>query len=168
MSFYVILRGPLGSGKTTLAERLVQRLNGRVVSIDRLLEAHDLEQWEDDYISERSFLQANGFAIAEAEPWLRRRTPVVFDGNFYWRSVIDDLLQRLPYPHAVLTLRLPLAVCVGRDAGRTPSLGAEATRDVYRKVTSFDYGVPIEASGSVDETLDRILSTLRAAGMFGT
>ena len=167
MSFFVILRGPLGSGKTTLAAGLAERLGGRAISIDRILEVHDLEQWEDDYISEGSFLRANSFAIAEAEPLLRQGRPVVFDGNFYWRSVVEDLLQGLHYPQVVFTLRVPLEVCVARDAGRSRPLGPEATRDVYRKVTTFDYGVPIDASGSVEATLDLLAAGLRTAGFRG-
>jgi predicted kinase len=167
LSFFAVLRGPLGAGKTTLAERLAHCLGGQVVSIDRILEVNDLERWEDGYVSEGSFLRANRFALTAAEPLLRHGTPVVFDGNFYWRSVVLDLLQRLTYPGVVFTLHLPMELCAVRDAGRPRPLGPEAVRDVYRKVATFDYGIGIDASGTVDETVSRLLAALRTAGMPG-
>ena len=164
MSHYVVVRGPLASGKTTVAERLARTLGGDRISIDSILEEHDLERWEDGYVSERSFLEANEVAIRTAAPRLERGIPIVFDGNFYWRSVIDDLVRRLPAPHLVVTLRVPVELCLARDAERDRPLGPESVRDVYRKATEFDYGVGVDATGTVDETVDAILGRLRALG----
>ncbi len=165
MSFYVIVRGPLGSGKTIVSERLARALGGDRISVDSILGEHDLERWEDGFISERSFLEANAVAIRAAEPRLEHGLPVVFDGNFYWRSVVDDLVERLRAPHLVVTLRVPVEVCLARDAEREHPLGPESVRDVYRKSTEFDYGVDVDATGTVDQTVDAILGQLRSLGL---
>lgn len=158
--FFVIVRGPLGAGKTTLSERLARVLGGQHLAIDRILEEQDLEQWEDGYISEKSFLRANAFAVREAEPALRRGTPVVIEGNFYWRTAVDDLVTRLRFPHVVFTLKVPLSVCFARDAGRKVSLGPDGVREVYEKTTTFDYGVGIDATGAVEDVLATMMREL--------
>jgi hypothetical protein len=82
----------------------------------------------------------------------------VIDGNFYWRSTIDDLIDRLPFPHAVFTLRLSLERCLERDRRRPISYGEEAVRDVYAKVTRFEYGMSIDALSPVSESVRTILA----------
>jgi predicted kinase len=173
MVYYVVIRGPLGVGKSTVSQMLASRIGADYVPIDRNLEEHGLEEWDEDRISRKSFLQANAIAVKRARASLHRGTPVVFDGNFYWREVIDDLLQRLEFDHFVFTLQAPLSVCVERDrqrpmtpAGREPrvgdSLGAEATRDVYGLATRIGYGTPIDATGPVETTVTMILRHLPA------
>jgi tRNA uridine 5-carbamoylmethylation protein Kti12 len=165
VGFYLIVRGPLGSGKTALARRLTESLGARYVSIDQILDEHQLEQWDGDYISEQSFLAANQFAVREAEAGLRRGTLVIIDGNFYWKPVLDDLVTKLPYPHLVLTLKVPFFDCVARDAGRAYPLGTENVRMVFDKVTLFDCGLPLDATGSLDGTTRRALRALEDAGL---
>ena len=123
MSFYVIVRGPLGAGKTTVARALAHALRGEAVAIDPIL-----ERWEWVGGSESLFLRANRVAVGRSLPILSRGVPMVLDGNFYWRSVIEDLQERLSFPHSVFTLKVPLTVCVARDKGRELSYGEESTR----------------------------------------
>ena len=165
MSFYVIVRGPLGAGKTTVSDQVAAALGGRHIAIDAILDTYNLEEWEDGYISVRSFLRANELAAREARVLLRRGTPVVFDGNFYHRPVVEDLEERLPFPHATFTLRVPLSVCVARDAARTPSYGPEAAKEVFEKTTTFDYGTVIDAVRPVSEVVGSMLEELRRQGL---
>ena len=160
MSFYFIIRGPLGAGKSTISAEVAKAVGGRHIFIDAILEEHNLEEWDQGYISERSFLRANELAAQEARVLLDRGTSVVFDGNFYYRSVVEDLETRLPFPHRTVTLRAPLPVCVARDAGRTPSYGPEAAREVFEKTTAFDYGTVIDAVGPVPVVVRRVLELL--------
>ncbi len=160
MGFYVVVRGPLGSGKSTVSERLAKAIGGAHIAIDPILEENGLEQWEEGYISEDSFLKANSIALRQAEPVLRRGRPVVFDGNFYWRSQIADLVARLNFPHHVFTLKAPLDLCVQRDSQRDPPHGREATESVYAKSTEFDWGVGIDATQPVESVVREIASRL--------
>jgi predicted kinase len=160
-SFYVVLRGPLGVGKSTVAGRLSTEIRGEHVRIDRILEEHGLEEeWEDGYLSQRSFLEANRYAAEEAGPLLGRGLPVVLDGNFYWRSQIEDLVARLDFRHLVFTLKAPLSVCIERDRHRVPSHGSDAAREVYAKATEFDVGIVLDATRSVDAVVGEILGHL--------
>ncbi|MGI0129371.1 MAG: AAA family ATPase [Thermoplasmata archaeon] len=149
MEFYVILRGPLGVGKTTFALRVAKEVGAEYLSIDRILDDHHL--WNEGRRSE--FLRANTFAVELATASLARGAPVVLDGNFYWKSVIDDLIRRLPYRHYVFTLDAPLAVCIERDRRRERPHGSDATRAVYAKSTAFHYGIKVDASGSIGSVL---------------
>jgi len=160
MVFYVVIRGPLGVGKSTVAEKLGGRIGAERISIDRILDEHGLEEWDGGYISQESFLRANARAIERARVFLEQGVPVIFDGNFYWKSQVEDLLIRLDYPHVVVTLKAPLGVCIERDARRTPPHGADAAREVYAKATEFDYGIPVDATRPVGAVVREIISHL--------
>ncbi|MCI4339453.1 MAG: ATP-binding protein [Thermoplasmata archaeon] len=45
MGFYVVIRGPLEIGKSTLSERLAAEIRGEHVSIDRILACLYWETW---------------------------------------------------------------------------------------------------------------------------
>ena len=99
MSYYIIIRGPLGCGKSTISEELSKRINGKHIAIDRIVDDPKLitREKEAGYVSQKNFLQANEIAIQEILPLLKQGTPIVFDGNFYWKSQIDDLINSLPF-----------------------------------------------------------------------
>lgn len=174
MAYYVVVRGPLGVGKSTVSSRLAEAIGADHISIDRILEEHGIEEWDEDRISLASFLRANTFAVESARVLLKRGRPVVFDGCFYWREQLEDLTQRLDFPHHVFTLEAPLAVCVARDRMRPlpkkggepkggDQQGADACQEVYRLVSQVRYGSAIDASGPVERTIAGILSHFPAA-----
>jgi predicted kinase len=162
MSYYVIVRGPLGIGKSTVSERLAQTIGAEYISIDRILDEPGVEEWDDEagHYSERCFLRANALAVERTKSFLDHGIPVVFDGNFYWRSQISDLIARLNFPHHVYTLKAPLELCVQRDSQRDPPHGREATEQVYTKSTEFGWGVEIDARQPVDSVVREIVSHL--------
>ena len=84
-SYYVIIRGPLGCGKTTVAEALAKKLKAKHFSVDKILDDNNLEEWEDGYISQKSFIKANEIAVRDAEKELEQGKPIIFDGNFYYK-----------------------------------------------------------------------------------
>jgi predicted kinase len=146
MSFFVVVRGPLGIGKSTVSKSLATKINAEYISIDQLLDDHGL--WVSGRLSE--FLRANDFAVERAHNFLERGVPVIFDGNFYWKTQLEDLLHRLEYRHFVFTLEAPLEVCAARDGGRASPHGATAARQVYAKSTRFEYGIGVDATRRVD------------------
>jgi predicted kinase len=160
MVFYVLIRGPLGIGKSTVAMQLAGTLGAEYISIDQILDDHGLETWYRGYVSQRAFLRANAYAVRRARPFLRKGRSVIFDGNFYYRTQIEDLVSQLDYRHYVLTLKAPLRVCIERDGRRVPPYGSEAARAVYSISTGFDYGTEIDATDPVDKVVNDIVRRL--------
>lgn len=161
MGYYIIIRGPLGSGKTTIAKALAARLNGDYISVDEVIDQHGLdEDREQGFISQNSFKRANDFITEIAKPILDAKKPIVIDGNFYWQSQIDDLTAKLVYPHAIFTLDVPLDICLQRDAERENPLGADATKAVYKKTMSADAGKKVDATKDLEEIITELIDIL--------
>jgi predicted kinase len=154
MSYYVIIRGPLGVGKTTITKALARSIGAVVVSIDEIA-----DKWWDGG-SVRLYVRANEVAARKARAAFALGTPTIFDGCFYWKTQIRDLERQLDFPHVVITLKAPLSVCVLCDSGRKIVHGAEAAEHVYRKVNRFDYGIPVDATGGVPTIVREIRSHL--------
>ncbi len=157
MTYYVVIRGPLGVGKSTVARALAKRIRGVVVSIDALTD----RDWDGGSV--RLFVRANARAAFRARRLLGRGRPVVFDGCFYWKTQISDLERRLPFPHRIFTLMAPLPVCVARDAHRRRSFGAEAARAVHAKVRRFQSGRVVDNTRERTSALREILADLPPA-----
>lgn len=163
MGTCIVLRGPLGCGKTTVAQELAKKLGGKKISIDDILdEKHLTSDHEDGYISQASFKKANEIAAEQAISLLKQNIPVVFEGNFYWKSQIDDLSFRLPEPPTIFTLAAPLEVCIDRDRKRDHPHGEDAVRVVHAKTSEFTAGTIVDATTSPDECVIKILSSLSA------
>jgi len=163
MSYYIIIRGPLGIGKTTIAKKLAEKLHAQYLSIDEIVDAKDFRKTKasDGFISEESFVRANERIIPKVKEYLDEGTPVIIDGNFYRKNALLDLLKRLKYEHYVFTLQAPLEVCIERDKKRKKPLGKDAARVVYNKTCEFDYGIIIETEKlDVEKTLRKILREL--------
>ena len=86
--------------------------------------------------------------------------PVVFDGNFYWKTQIADLMARLERPPFVFTLRAPRALCIERDAGRRPTHGRAAAIAVYAKSTRFTAGRVVDATGPATAVARAVVARL--------
>lgn len=161
MSYYIIIRGPLGCGKTTISEKLAGIIKAKYFAVDRVLDEHNLtSDKEDGYISQKSFRKANEIIANEAIGVLQKGQPIIFDGNFYWKSQIDDLISRLDFPHYVFTLKAPVEVCIDRDSKREKTHGKDAAVVVHAKSTEFTYGIEIDVTKSLDECVEEIISYL--------
>ena len=152
MSYYIVVRGPLGVGKTTISAALAQSVGAVVISIDQIAD----KKWDGGTV--RLYVNANRLAAERTRSVLAHGTPVVFDGCFYWKTQIADLERRLAFPHEVFTLKAPLSVCIKRDSGRKVVFGTEAAEQVYRKVTRFEYGVAIDATQDIPTIVKEIRS----------
>ena len=159
MSFFIVIRGPLGCGKSTLAKKLAKIFHAEYIPIDRILEEHDLtKDKEEGYISQKSFMKANTIIIPQAKKILGSGKSVIFDGNFYWKSQIEDLIKRLKFRHYVFTLKAPMEICISRDIERGKTHGEDAARAVYKKSTEFDYGKIIDVNRPIEECIREILA----------
>ncbi len=157
MTYIIIIRGPLGIGKTTVATALAQRLQGHYISIDGVLDEHGLDQTDEPCIPPENFVKANELALPEAREALAAGTVVIFDGNFYHKSPIEHLIRNLNATPYVFTLKAPLDVCIRRDSQRKRVYGVGAATAVHNLVSRFDYGVNIETAG---KTLEQVVEEI--------
>jgi len=161
MSYYIIIRGPLACGKSTISQELSKILKAKHIAIDRILDEHNLtKDKEEGYVSQKSFLKANEIVVPVVRKFLDEGTPVIFDGNFYWKSQINDLISNLNYPHYVFTLKAPLEVCIARDVERGKTHGKDAAKAVYKKSISFEYGIIIDITQPLKKVIKDILSNI--------
>lgn len=161
MSYYIIIRGPLGCGKTTIAKELAKKIKAEHISVDLIIEENNLlDEKEEGYISQKSFKKANEIICKKATPMLNNRTIVIFDGNFYWKSQITDLIKRLNFPHHIFTLKAPLNICIERDSKRNKPHGDLAAKVVYKKTTEFDYGTIIDVTQNIENCTSEIITYL--------
>lgn len=162
MSYFVIIRGPLGSGKTTVARRLAQQIGAEYFSIDQALEDLELDRVgpDEECIPARNFLAAQEAMLPRIREWLARGRSVIVDGNFYHREQIDHLVRALPFSNAIFTLETPIEVCIARDRARSKPLGEDAARAVHHLVSRFSAGTSIDATKSIDAVLGAIIEQL--------
>ncbi|MFN2283664.1 MAG: AAA family ATPase [Anaerolineae bacterium] len=159
--FSVIIRGPLGVGKTTIARELAQRLGALYVSVDTVMTENGLDIVEGEYIPVENFVKVNELVFPQAANALNDGIPVVFDGNFYYERQITHLLETVQGPHYVFTLQAPLDVCIARDAQRALVYGEDAAAAVHCAVSRVDYGTSIETAGkTVENVLQEIIALL--------
>jgi predicted kinase len=131
--------------------------------VDRYLDKYKLtNDWEEGYISQKSFLKVNDIVSKQVKPLLKKGKIIVFDGNFYWKSILEDLISRLNYKHHIFTLKASLKTCIKRDSKRMKTHGKDATKAVYKKSTSFTYGTIIDTEGKTPEqTVKEILKDIK-------
>ncbi len=137
MSYFTIIRGPAGVGKTTIASALAKTLHGFHISIDSILAQHGLDYvpGEPPCVPEHKMLAANKIVVPVAQKKLAAGQIVIFDGNFYHKSQIEDLTTTLNYPSFVFTLKAGLETCLMRNKVRTVLLYEQGLKDVFALVS---------------------------------
>ena len=160
-SFSVIIRDPLGVGKTTIARELAQRLGAMYMSVDTVMAENGLDIVEGEYIPVENFVKVNELVLPRVADALDDGIPVVFDGNFYYERQITHLLEMVRGPHYVFTLQAPLDVCIARDAQRAYVYGEDAAGAVHYLVSRVDAGISIDTVGkTAEDVLQEILEQL--------
>lgn len=161
MKKLIIIRGPLGVGKTTVARKLAADLNAHYVSIDSVLEENHLDEGEEDGISLKTFIKGNELVLPEIRKALEEGKSIIIDGCFYHKEQIEHFIQNVDASAFVFTLKAPLETCIERDKGREKSYGEGAAWAVHGMVSKFDYGKVINTEGkTLEETTEEIMSFL--------
>ncbi len=162
MKRIIIIRGPLGIGKTTLSKLVAKKLNGVYYSIDDILSQNKLDTIDKTIgcISESNFIKANNLLLNLLKKDLDDKNYIIIDGNFYQEGALKDLLKKLKeFNVIVFTLKASLNLCIQRDSNRKDSYGKDATTAVYNLVSKFDYGYIINNEGSnIEEKVNEIIS----------
>lgn len=158
--YYIIIRGPLGIGKTTIAKKLAKSLNARIFHIDKVLEELKLDKVDEKLgcIPLENFLKANKKILPKIKNILNKREIVILDGCFYHKEQIKHIESELAsFKEIVFTLKAPLETCINRDSKRKKIYGPDAAKVVYKLVSKFDYGTKVSTGNkSLKETVREI------------
>ncbi len=160
MTYFIIIRGPLGIGKTTIAKKLAKILKAEYVPFDLVLEKYKLDKASGSGIPAANFIKADNIILPKIKKILKRKI-VIFDGCFYHRKHIQHLIKSLKFPHYVFTLKATVGVCIERDRKRKKTLGKDSAKAVHWLCSKFDYGCVVKTGKkTINNTLKEILSDL--------
>jgi predicted kinase len=157
MTYCIIIRGPLGIGKSTIAKKLARQLGAKYISIDNVLAKHKLDKVgkHEKYIPARNFIKAQEIILPEVKENLSRGRKIIFDACFYHKGQIEHLIKNLQIKCYVFTLKATLQTCIGRDSKRKKTYGKDAATAVYKAVTKFNYGTIIDTEGKTSDDVVR-------------
>ena len=161
MSYFIIIRGPAGIGKSTIAKKLAEVLSGYHFSFDEIMRKNKLDSIVGDGIPAENFVKANELIIPQAIEKLKNNNIVIFDGCFYLKEQIKHLKKNLPFKHYIFSLKSPLKECLERNKTRKKPMTKKAIEEVYELVSKMEVGVEIETSGkNMMEVTNQILKQL--------
>ena len=88
----ITIGGRAGSGKSTVAKMVSEKIGGIYISVDEVLDQNGLDKAvEGEGIPLSNFLKANEIIAVEAKQANDQGKSVVVDGNFYHKEQIDQL-----------------------------------------------------------------------------
>jgi tRNA uridine 5-carbamoylmethylation protein Kti12 len=158
MTYLIIIRGPLGIGKSTMSKLLAKKINVEYLSIDKVLENNKLDKIKGECIPLKNFIEANNIVLPILKEKLKMKS-VIIDGNFYHKEQIEHLTKEVKNKCLVFTLKAPLETCIERDKLRKNSYGKDAAKEVHNLVSRFDYGIIIDTDKKTEEqVVEEILS----------
>jgi broad-specificity NMP kinase len=158
MNYFIIIRGPAGVGKSTISKLLEKKINGKIIHYDRVMTGLKLnyipgEKW----IPLDKFLEADKIMIPKFKRKLNQGINLIFDGNFYHKEHVENLVRALDYPNFIFTLKADLDECIKRDRTRKGVLGKETTKEVFD--LSFDYGTVIDTNNKTPDAVAKEIIT---------
>lgn len=156
MKKIIIIRGPLGVGKSTVSKILSDKIQAIYISLDKVLEDNNLEGKGN--IPLENFLKANKIIKDLA---VKCNKTVIIDGCFYFQKQIDDLVEKFDGDVEIFTLMSSVETCIQRDMERKKVYGEDATRFVFRITSKIHAGHQIDNTGlSAVKTAEKILEKL--------
>ncbi len=167
MSCYIIIRGPSGVGKTTVAKRFAKKLSAYIVSLDEIMAKHKLDTIVGGGISTENFIKGNELMLDEVEGILEKGGIVIMDACFYRKGHLDHLIRNLPYRHFIFTLKASVEECMRRNERRGKSLSERDIAEVHRLVSGYEIGIPIDAENkTAAEIVEEMLVYMKNDRLF--
>lgn len=158
MKKLIIIRGPLGVGKTTVSLILAQKLQAKYISVDQILDDNKLVAPDANGIPLESYLKANEIILDMAD---ESKNSLIVDGCFYYQDQIDDLKNKFDNDVIIFTLVSDVEKCIARDSKRPKIYGEDSTRYVHMLTTKFKAGYEIDSSNlTVEETVGKIINSI--------
>lgn len=158
MKKLVVIRGPLGVGKTTVSKILAQNLHADYVSLDKIIDENKLVPEDVEGIPLESFLKANEIILNIAN---ENENSLIVDGCFYYQEQIDDLIEKFDNNVQIFTLISDVETCIHRDSKRPKVYGEDSTRFVHMVTTKIHAGHEIDNSNlTAEETVEKIMEKI--------
>lgn len=158
MKKLIIIRGPLGVGKTTVSQLLSQNLQLKYLSLDQIVDDNKLVPANSDGIPLESYLKANQIILDLAK---RSENSFVIDGCFYYQEQIDDLVEKFDNDVEIFTLTSHVDKCIERDSKREKVYGEDSARFVHMVTTKIQAGNEIDNTDlTVEETVEKIMEKI--------
>jgi shikimate kinase len=158
MKKLIVIRGPLGAGKSTISKILAQELDLEYISLDQLLDDYKLVPENSEGIPLESYLKANQIILD-----LRNSSQKSFivDGCFYYQEQIDDIQSKFPDNNEIFTLCSNVETCIERDSKRPKVYGEDSARFVHMITTKIKAGHEIDSTNlTAQETVEEIVKKL--------
>jgi len=143
MTCAIIIRGPAGVGKTTIGEILNKKLNALFINYDKELKKRKLNYVQGEKcVPESNFFTVNKKVMNEINNALNNNFYVIIEQNFYHKTCLIDLAEKIKGEVFVFTLNADVGECIKRDKTRK-GIGEEAIKAVHKLSTSFKHGIEI-------------------------
>jgi adenylate kinase family enzyme len=156
MNKIIIIRGPLGVGKTTIAKLLAEKINAQYISLDQILKDNNLEG--KDGIPVENFIKANDIILKMVK---NSTDTFIVDGCFYYQEQIDDLKSKFSNDLIFFSLISDVEKCIERDSQREKPYGKDSAEYVHMITTKIKEGYEIDNAGlSIIKTIDSIIKIL--------
>lgn len=154
----IIIRGPAGIGKTTIAKILAERMGVKYISIDDLLAKAKLGRVDTKLgcVPLANFLAVQEDVLSEIEKQIEKSS-VIVEGNFYFKEQIDFFEKVFRKNILVVTLKAKLLTCIQRDLKRKNPIGKKSTEEVYDLVSGFDAGMTIDVEGKARDRITEMI-----------
>ncbi|PIR76735.1 MAG: hypothetical protein COU32_00610 [Candidatus Magasanikbacteria bacterium CG10_big_fil_rev_8_21_14_0_10_42_10] len=154
---FIIIRGPLGVGKTTVSKMLAKDLGFEYISVDDILDEYKLD--DGDGIPVESFLKVNEIIQSLTK---KETLGYVVDGNFYYQDQIDDFRNKFGNDISIFTLMSDVDTCRERDAQREKPYGKDAAEYVHMITSQVKAGKEIDTTHiSAAETVEAIKNCIK-------
>ena len=158
MKKLIIIRGPLGVGKTTVSQILSQNLHLEYLSLDQIIDDNKLVSANSDGIPLESYLKANQIIFDLAK---KSKNSFIIDGCFYCQEQINDLLMKFDNNVEIFTLTSNVDKCIERDSKREKVYGEDSARYVHMVTTKIHAGHEIDNTDlTAEETVEKIMEKI--------
>jgi len=158
MKKLIVIRGPLGVGKTTVSKLLSRNLHLEYLSLDKIVDDNNLVPPDADGIPLESYLKANDIIFNLAN---QRGNSFLIDGCFYYQEQIDDLVKKFDDNVVIFTLTSHVEKCIERDSKRPKVYGEDSARFVHMVTTKIQAGHEIDNTNlTVEETVKNIMEKI--------
>jgi len=158
MKKLIIIRGPLGVGKTTVSKILAQDLHLKYLSLDQIIDENHLIPINAEGVPLESYLKANEIILELAN---RSEDSFIIDGCFYYQEQIDDLVKKFDNNVEIFTITSEVEKCIERDSKRSKVYGEDSARFVHMVTTKIKAGHEIDNTDlSTAETVEKIIKII--------